>query len=206
MLGQSFSPFTWVRLRLRRQTTKVPRKPPFSIDELLRNSGKNRRERSRQLTWARSGAKTDRPIDSLYRLFENIIEDWTIELRNEIEYFWNQHQWAVSAIPDPQDPDPTRYAVLAVIPKLLVKAFNRNIEMGLPRDAPAIITDFDELQARPKILEEEPGWCKQVPALEETLVLPNEEGIILEGKRDENASPEFLEKNILALAHHIYFV
>ena len=156
----------------------------------------------------RSGVKMDRPIDSLYRLYESIVEDWTTELRNEIEYFWNQHQWAVSDIPDPQDPDPARYAILAVIPALLVKAFNRNISLGLPRDAPSIISEVEELKikSRTKVLEKEPVWCEHVPSLEQILVLPNEEGQVLEDENDDRASPEFLKKNILALTHHIYFI
>lgn len=111
---------------------------------------------------ARSGIRKDRPVDSLWRLYKAIVKDWTIELRNEIEYLWNQHQWAVSAISDLKDPDPVRYAILAVTPKLLVHAFNRNISMGLPRDAPAILVDFEELEPRPRLFEEEPAWCSSV--------------------------------------------
>lgn len=36
------------------------------------------------------------------------------------------------------DPDPERYAVLAVLPFYLVFAFNRLNERGLPRDSPFI--------------------------------------------------------------------
>jgi hypothetical protein len=150
--------------------------------------------------------KKDRPIDSLYRLYEDIVEDWSIELRNEIEYFWSQHQWAVSGIPDPEDMDPARYAILAVIPSLLAQAFNGNIALGLPRDAPAIISDFEELKSRPQILEKEPEWCKHVPPLEHTLALPNDEGQSLDSTDDERASPEFLTKNILTWVYHIYFI
>ena len=183
-----------------------PRDLPPSIEWLIAHRNRPRVERSRMLGWARGGMKKDRPIDSLYRMYENIVDDWTIELRNEIEYFWNMHKWAVSAIPDPQDPDPARYAILSVIPSLLVQAFNRNISIGLPRDAPATITDMEELERKPKILESEPTWCKAVPQLEHVLSIPSEEGENLLGKSDERASPEFLEKNVLAWAHHILFV
>ena len=40
-------------------------------------------------------------------------------------------------------------------------SFNRRIGLGLPRDAPAIIEDFEELQACPKVYEEPPEWAKR---------------------------------------------
>ena len=48
----------------------------------------------------------------------------------------------------------------------------------LRRDTPAIIDDFEELQARPKVYEKPPEWAKQVPgkALAETVFVPNSEG------------------------------
>ncbi|KAL9099095.1 MAG: hypothetical protein Q9187_009549 [Circinaria calcarea] len=198
------SVFNCIPRPFRRQLGNAPREPPRSIEWLLahRNTG---RERSRLLTLKRAH-RNDRPIDSLYRLYESIVEDWTTELRNEIEYFFNQHMWAVASIPDPCDPNPERYAILSVIPHLLVKAFNRNISLGLPRDAPAIIVDLDELKERPKILEEVPIWCKKVPPLQQTMTIPNVDDEYLPGKDDERASPEFLTKNILAWEPHIHFI
>ena len=66
--------------------------------------------------------------------------DQNIEMRNELEAFWFQRDWKVCDIPDPKDPDLERYAVLAVIPTLLMLAFNKRIELGLSRHAPAIFT------------------------------------------------------------------
>ena len=156
----------------------------------------------------------DTPLRTLYRLYEAIVLDSNINLRNEIEYFFRRHDWAVHDIPDPIDPDPKRYAILACIPCLLVDAFNHNIDLGLPRDAPAIMTDDEiaEVRSRPKVHERVPDWTSKVAALEQTLVLPhyetqtgNEIGYLTR-LDDERASKEFKAKNILVWSHHIYFI
>ncbi|KAL2120453.1 hypothetical protein VTJ04DRAFT_4480 [Mycothermus thermophilus] len=147
------------------------------------------------------------PLASLYRMYEYIVTDSTIGLRNEIEFFFNKNgpAWSVAEIPDPKDPDPERYAILAVLPSYLVMAFNRLIEMGLPRGAPGIITPEmeQELRSRPRVLEREPSWASQVPALEERLVIPYDD----DGKTPEEVRSErFLEKNILVAEPHVLFV
>ena len=161
---------------------------------------------------------SDTPLQSLYRLYEAVVLDWNIGIRNEIEYFWRKHQWPIHGIPDPGDADdPARYAMLSCIPALLVDAFNHNIELGLPRDAPAIMTDdeIDEIRQRPKVYESVPDWTKKVPALAETLRLPHyisptdmastALGFIQDAD-DERTSPPFREKNILLWHPHIYFI
>lgn len=77
------------------------------------------------------------PTASLYRMYEYLVTGYITGLRTEIEFFFNQPSRAVSAIPDPKDPDPERSAVLAALPYYLVIAFNRLIERGLPRNSPA---------------------------------------------------------------------
>lgn len=139
-------------------------------------------------------------------MYECIVYANTIGLRNEIEFFFIRSTWKVSEIPDPADPDPQRYAILSVIPHLLVRAFNRLIEKGLPRDAPAIVMGddhFDELASRPKILETVPAWCVSVPEIDQTLVIPSEDGSI---PVRETASDEFKKKNVIVFEPHILFV
>lgn len=145
------------------------------------------------------------PLASLYRMYEYIVIGYNIGLRNEIEAFFNHHTWPVSAIPDPKDPDPQRYAVLAVLPYYLVMAFNRLIEIGLPRDSPFIITPEieEELKSRERVLEEEPRWVLKVPRLEETLVLPRYTGEI---PRENCLSEPFAKMNIRAENPHTLFV
>lgn len=78
--------------------------------------------------------------------------------------------------------------------------------MDLPRDAPAIVLDIEKLKSRPQRLEKEPGWCSQVPSLDQTFSLSDVEGKFPEDKSDNQASPDFLEKNMLVWTQHIYFV
>jgi hypothetical protein len=148
--------------------------------------------------------ETDTPLAALYRLYEHIMLDQNIEMRNELESFWFQPHWPVHAIPDPHDPDPERYAVLAVIPALLVSAFNKRIDLGLPRDAQPIFTmdQFDEWRAGERERERVPEWTKGVAGCEQVLRIPHWDNevrdfVTIDGFDDERASREFAEKNVL---------
>ena len=138
-------------------------------------------------------------------MYEYLVRGFIIGLRSEIEYFFNRAAWAVSAIPDPKDEDPERYAILAVLPFYLVTAFNRLIERGLYRGCPSIIDPEteEEMLAKPRVLEEEPGWVVDVPKLEKTLVIPGMDG---EKPTEESWSQRFLKMNIIAEEPHVLFV
>jgi len=86
-------------------------------------------------------------------------------------------------------------------------SFNRRIGFGLPRDTPAIVEDFEELQARPKVYEEPPEWAKRLlgKALGETVFIPNAEGRTL-NKDDEDVSKEFKDVGVIVQMPHIHFV
>lgn len=193
--------------------TQHPQSPPPIPDTMLANRDAYEAALYRRRL-LRLQRETDTPLHCLYRLYECIVLDYNIGMRNEIEYFFRQHTWPVRLIPDPMDEDPARYAVFACIPYLLVEAFNHNIELGLPRNAPAIMTDeeIDEVQTRPKIYEEVPEWAMKVPPLEKRLVLPHYEHqmtghpITLPGFEDDRASDIFKAKNILVCGQHIYFI
>jgi hypothetical protein len=148
----------------------------------------------------------DSPSASFYRIYEFFVLGRTTAFRNELEYFCCSHpDWSVSALPDPADPDPTRHAVLAVLTQLMCASFNRRIELGLPRDAPAIIIDFAALRARPKVYERPPGWADHVVALEEKVFIPDVEGKELP-EDDSEVSEEFKAMNIIVQMPHIHFV
>lgn len=154
----------------------------------------------------------DTPLAALYRIYEHIVLDQHIEIRNEIEAFWYHAGWAVRDIPDPRDPDPERYAVLSCIPPLLCLAFNKRIGLGLPRDAPPIFTRsmLEEWQAQERKYEEEPLWVEDVPRLTETLAIPHWDNekrdfVPLDGFEENKASPEFARKNILIWQPHVHF-
>lgn len=155
----------------------------------------------------------DTPLDALYRLYEHIMLDQNIEMRNELEAFWFHCDWKVCEIPDPKDPDPERYAVLAVIPTLLVLAFNKRIELGLPRHAPPIFTydELDQWKREERKLEKEPDWVDGVIGCENQLAIPHwnndqKKFITLSNLDDPGVSEEFAQKNILTLKLHIHFI
>ncbi|RPD57593.1 hypothetical protein L226DRAFT_610631 [Lentinus tigrinus ALCF2SS1-7] len=159
---------------------------------------------SRLLGWT----PPDTPSAAFYRLYELLVLDINIQFRNELEYFCTSHpDWSVSSIPDPADfGDPLRYAVLAVLTQLMCDAFNRRIALGLPRDAPPIIQDFDEVQARPKVFEQPPDWAPRVKPLEDKVFLPNGKGEVFREDDEENICKRFKSMNIIAQMAHIHFI
>ncbi|KAJ8520743.1 hypothetical protein ONZ45_g2480 [Pleurotus djamor] len=173
---------------------------------------------SRLLLRNRTPKHHDTPAASFYRIYTFFVLHDIIAFRNELEYFCCSHpEWLVSSLPDPcvpnasnEDQPPShdeqlRYAVLAVLTRLMCDAFNRRVELGLPRDAPAIIEDFEELQARPKVYEEPPEWATRVQPLLRKSSIPNDEGRELD-ENDENLSKEFKVLNIIVQMPHIHFV
>lgn len=157
------------------------------------------------------GVFEDSPLHALYRLYEWIMVDHFINMRNELELFW----WTrcpVSSIPDPgEQGDPERYAVLACIPALIVESFNERNRLGLRRAEPHSILSLEEqLQwaATPEVLETEPSWTAAVPPLERLLHIPHSQPFSdqLTSLDDSEASPAFKKKNILIMKPHIHFV
>jgi hypothetical protein len=150
--------------------------------------------------------RQDTPSASFYRLYEFFVIDWNLQFRNELEYFCRDHpEWAVADLPDPADSDPLRYAILAVLTRLMCQSFNHRIDLGLPRDAPPIIEDFEELQARPKIHETVPAWAECVPPLSEPVYIPDANGHV-SAEDDIETSPEFKQMKIIVKIPHFYFV
>ena len=159
-----------------------------------------------QNTWE-SISEADTPLSSLYRIYECFVIDDVTDLRNEIESFFDCWSWRVADIPNPKDPDPARYAILAVMTRFLVLAFNRKIGYGIPRNAPAIVggrENFKKLAARPKQWEKQPRWAAKVPPMKHRLVIPRKSGAIPQSK--QQASKDLLKKNIWGFKPHIYFM
>jgi hypothetical protein len=156
------------------------------------------------------GEYEDKSLYALYRFYEFVVLDNVTNYRNCLEAFWRQRNWPIQQIPDPQDPDPERYAFLAGCTYLMVRAFNARVKLGLDRSMPSIITtdEAEELRNRPHHLrnyEKVPEWAENVPPLEELLVVPTHEGEILTGREDKRADPDFLGKAILLWTPHIFF-
>ncbi|KAJ7693836.1 hypothetical protein B0H17DRAFT_1330188 [Mycena rosella] len=87
---------------------------------------------------------------------------------------------------------------LAALTQVLCASFNARIEMGLPRDAPAYIKDFDALRARPKILEKPPLWAEKAPPLKRRLRINAQED-------DPELSSHLKDMGIIMKASHYLF-
>lgn len=183
--------------------------PPPPPQELLAN----RETYEIPLLDRRIDGRLDHPIAALYRIYEHLILDQHIELRNEFEAFWYHNTWLICDLTDPRDLDAQRYACLACIAALLCTAFNRRIGLGLPRDAPPIFTHemLDEWRAQERRIEEAPQWASAVPAVSDTLSIPHWDNdvrdfVTLTGFEDPSCSKEFAAKNILIRQPHIHFI
>ncbi|PGH15835.1 hypothetical protein AJ79_02216 [Helicocarpus griseus UAMH5409] len=185
--------------------------PPPTPDELIRNRDAYTEQLIHRKFIAPRGEMEDKPLYALYRLYEYIVLDNNIDMRNELETFW-WSRWTVADIPDPgEQGEPARYAVLSCIPHLLVESFNRRIDMGLRREEPSSILSTEEQMewaATPKKYESVPEWARRVPPVEAVLKIPH----TMDGKtqieefEDERASLPFKEKNILLWHPHIHFL
>ena len=162
----------------------------------------------------------DTPAASFYRLYQFLIIDWTTQFRNELEYFWGQASWPLAALPDPGPapgarsgsssnmPDSeamVRKAVMAGLTRIMARAYNRLISEGLPRDAPPIVDDWEELRARPRVLEEIPKWAEEMVEVRPVNEIPNAEGKVL-SEGEEGVSEDFHRYGIRIAEPHWVFV
>ncbi|CAK3857142.1 Hypothetical predicted protein [Lecanosticta acicola] len=157
-----------------------------------------------------SNKRDDTPLRTIYRIYWAIVMNDTIFMRNELEYFWFQKGdvWRLVNIGQPNDPNPERLAMVAAIMHILAAAFNRLIDLGLPRQAAtSILTneELDDLQKKPKSPEQVPQWAVDLPPLETPLVLPTGDEGAPGSIDDEDADPFMALKNILVWRLHIYF-
>lgn len=188
-------------------TDAYPVFPPPNPEDLLAQPNLYRERLFQRVHRVPKGKNEDRPLFSLYRLYEHLVLNDNVGLRNELEYFWYA-KWPVASIPDPEDPSPSRYAVLSAIPALLVQSFNERIKLGLPRKADCIVSreELEEYAKEDKVFETVPEWTEKVAPLEETLVVPHDDGQILESFEDQRASAQLAMKNVLHWQPHIHFI
>lgn len=110
----------------------------------------------------------DTPTRSIYRLYEILMTREFVMLRRECEYMWHQssRKWSLQSIPDPHDPDPIRYAMLASIVEELVEAFNFRLKHGQRRNRKNVIRT-DENPWPIYDPEVAPSWTASVPPIKE---------------------------------------
>ncbi|KAJ5091891.1 hypothetical protein NUU61_006761 [Penicillium alfredii] len=112
----------------------------------------------------------DTPLCAIYRLYELHLAD-EYELTGwETEYFFFQENWKLQDIPDPRDPDPLRYAILASIMEELHEAVNWRLSLGLRRNREHVYRERDSDPWPPFTPEELPGWTKKVPPIDRDLL------------------------------------
>jgi hypothetical protein len=136
--------------------------------------------------------------------------DDTLTLRNEIEYFWHRkgRAWKVENIPEPPDKEPERLAVISAIPYMLAAAFNRLIDLGLPRERSTAVLSWElleKLRQEPRAHEKVPQWALNSPPLAVPLRLPTNGVEPSEDVDVADLDPFLKLKNVLVCVCHIYF-
>ena len=181
--------------------------PPPTPEKLLAHATRYREHLSQRVYRTPKDEPEDNPLSALYRLYERLVLNDNIGLRNELEYFFYA-RWPVASIPDPRDPSKSRYAVLSAIPALLVESFNQRIDLGLPRKADPIVSreELEQYQREEKIFETVPEWTIRVAPLKKSLVIPHDNDEVLESFEDERVSPQLAAKNILHWQPHLHFI
>lgn len=131
----------------------------------------------------------DSPVASFYRIYEAMCAGNGAAIGSETEYFWRrpEDKWSLDKIPDPEDDDPVRYAVLASLLEAMVDAFNWRLELGLRRGGRRWVERGDDGTPAPFIPEIMPAWVGRVPALVDRLVMA-----------DGGRGPRFAARNIIA--------
>lgn len=152
----------------------------------------------------------DTPLATVYRIYWAIVLDDTITLRNEIEYFWFRkgRAWKVENIPEPPDKEPERLAIISAIPYMLAAAFNRLIDLGLPRERATAVLSWDlleKLRQEPRTHEMVPQWASDSPPLSAPLRLPTNGVELPEDVAVDDLDPFLKLKNVHACVCHIYF-
>lgn len=139
----------------------------------------------------------DSPQASFYRIYEAFCCRKMAAVSSETEYFWRRAgpRWLACEIPDPQDEDPIRYAVLASLAEALVDSFNWRLELGLRRGRQPWVERADDGTPAPWIPEELPSWTRNVPALEDELVIS-----------PDGTGPLFKKRNIIAFEGDLHTV
>ncbi|OAX78662.1 hypothetical protein ACJ72_07029 [Emergomyces africanus] len=152
----------------------------------------------------------DSPLRSLYRLYESMMSGEYSPMGQETEYFWYQQSWRLGCIPDPADPDPIRYAILACLIEELVGAFNWRLGLGLRRNRKHLLREHNEDPYPPYEPVQGPSWTKDVPPIprHSLAALPPE--FVMDGHllvlEDKGVSKRFRARNIVTNVGWLYTI
>lgn len=123
------------------------------------------------------------------------------------KYIWcHQPVWPLSEMPDPQDPDPTRYAMLAAVVQSLLLSYNERLDLCHMRGYGEIVAAYQaqtgtRRRLQPQPHERLPDWVERVPPLAERLVLKRPDG-----RPSTFVTPGLKKWNIMGGAGEFFFV
>ena len=145
--------------------------------------------------------KRDSPIRCLYRMYEFLCCNESNQPMLETQYFWDHSDpsWRLISIPDPEEHDTERYAILASLVESLVLAFNWRIGLGGKRGG-----DSQRLSDA-TVAEQCPYWARDVPPLSNTLI-PCEQFLIDGMGLDLQTNDPFTKRHIVANAGNIFSI
>ncbi|KAJ7280819.1 hypothetical protein C8J57DRAFT_1124328 [Mycena rebaudengoi] len=153
----------------------------------------------------------DTQTRALYRLYDVICMGDEVEIKHEAVYIWLQHSWRLSVWPDPRDPDPDRYTMLAGIVEELVRAFNWRLERGFHRDIDKErqMTGRERRKRVPLPLESPPDWPTAVPPARQKILLLTDAARVILGENAETIRDPpvtaFDRRNIRVMAGALFF-
>ncbi|KAL3469501.1 hypothetical protein BJX99DRAFT_69586 [Aspergillus californicus] len=143
----------------------------------------------------------DTPLRCVYRIYELHLADRYELMGYEVEYFFYRPDWRLCDIPDPRDPDPLRYAILASVVEELHEAVNWRLSLGLRRNRKHVHREEDSDPWPPFTPEQLPEWTGKVPPIDRELLrlsvpeesLDSEGNLVLESN---GKGPNFARRNI----------
>jgi len=149
----------------------------------------------------------DTPLRAIYRLYEILMTREFVLLRRECEYIWKRpgRKWSLYSIPDPCDPDPIRYAILASIVEELVKAFNWRLQHGQRRTGENITRSIEVPWPKfdPEIT---PSWTALVPPIKTKNLCELPSNIVKDGQLvlADGGCENFTRRNFDADTRYLY--
>ncbi|CAG7968720.1 unnamed protein product [Penicillium salamii] len=153
----------------------------------------------------------DTPLRSIYRLYELHLADKYALIGWETEYFFFRPDWKLVDIPDPKDPDPIRYAILASITEEILDAFNWRLSLGLRRNGEKVLREDEGDPWPPFTPEELPNWTAKVAPIDKGQLkqtvppgsLDADGNLVLE---ERGKSLNFRKRNIITNSGWLYTI
>ncbi|PQE10089.1 hypothetical protein CJF31_00004008 [Rutstroemia sp. NJR-2017a BVV2] len=149
----------------------------------------------------------DNSLRAIYRIYEVLMTREFVLLRRECEYMWYRlgSKWLIHSIPDPCDPHPVRYAMLASIVEELARAFNWRLKHGQRRNR-TIVERTMEIPWPDFEPEVVPDWTRDVPAIREDDLRDLPQHLVQNGRLvlGDGGCENFLKRGFDATTRYLY--